>query len=415
MVAPFGIKQLIHPWRRLLGEPEFGILMLSNLVLGLAYSFVVPFYSMWGTKHVGMSNWGFGVFMTITSISGIIISTWLARRSDTHYSRRSILLLGCVTGFLGYLGYAYVKNVVLLTLIGSILLGISSITFAQLFAYAREAIARHGIPQGEAPLYMNIFRLLFSLSWTIGPAIAAWVMIHSSYEGIFVVCASFFVLLFIIVWFCIPARPPPASLTAVKTPLWQVLKRPDLLRYFAAIALVFLCITMGMMNLPLMILDTLGGTQQQVGYAYSIAPVFELPFMFYFGMLASRGNPGRLIRIGIFIALAYYALLTFVQVPWHIYPLQVLSAAMIAVVSGIAITFFQSYIPDQPGTATNLYTTANRAGSTLGYLFFGTMSEVLGYRAVFMVCAVLCAAAFLLLFLAKEKHEHSQAPFSPAG
>ena len=163
MVAPFGIKQLIQPWRRLLSEPELGVLLLSNLVLGLAYSFVVPFYSMWGTKHVGMTNWGFGVFMTITSIAGIIISTWLARRSDTHYTRRSILLLGCVTGFFGYLGYAYVKNVVLLTLIGSILLGISSITFAQLFAYAREAIARHRIPQSEAPLYMNIFRLLFSL------------------------------------------------------------------------------------------------------------------------------------------------------------------------------------------------------------------------------------------------------------
>ena len=151
--------------------------------------------------------------------------------------------------------------------------------------------------------------------------------------------------------------------------------------------------------------DTLGGTQQQVGLAFSIAPVFELPLMFYFGMLASRGNPGRLIRIGIFIALAYYSLLTLVQVPWHIYPLQILSAAMIAVVSGIAITFFQSYIPDQPGTATNLYTTANRTGSTLGYLLFGTLSEVLGYRTVFIVCAILCAAAFLLLFLAREKHE----------
>ena len=35
---------------------------------------------------------------------------------------------------------------------------------------------------------------------------------------------------------------------------------------------------------------------------------------------------------------------------------------------------------------------ANRAGSTLGYLFFGTLSDVLGYRSVFIVCAILCAA-----------------------
>ncbi len=409
MIAPFGIKELIHPWRRLLSEPEMGILMLSNLVLGLAYSFVVPFYSMWGTKEVHLSNWGFGVFMTITSVSGIVISTALARWSDTHISRRAILLLGCAAGLLGYVGYAYVRNVIWLTVIGSVLIGISSITFAQLFAYAREAIGRHGIPQAEAPLYMNIFRLLFSLAWTIGPAISAWVMIHTSYRGIFLVCAAFFALLLVIVWFCIPARPPPDATHATRTPLWQVLRRPDLLRYFAAMALVFLCITMGMMNLPLMILDELGGTQQQVGYAYSIAPVFELPFMFYFGVLASRGHPGRLIRIGVILAVAYYASLSMVRAPWHIYPAQILSAAMIAVVSGIAITFFQSYIPDQPGTATNLYTTASRLGSTAGYLIFGTLSEALGYRSVFLVCTALCAAAFLLLWLAREKHEEGAA------
>jgi SET family sugar efflux transporter-like MFS transporter len=82
---------------------------------------------------------------------------------------------------------------------------------------------------------------------------------------------------------------------------------------------------------------------------------------------------------------------------------------MIAVISGIAITFFQSYIPDQPGTATNLYSTANRTGSTVGYLVFGTLAQVLGYRAVFLVCTALCAAAFLLLWLAREKHEHPAA------
>ena len=328
---------------------------------------------------------------------------------DVLFPEQMILLLGCVCGFLGYLTYAFVLNVVWLTVIGSLLLGISSITFAQLFAHAREALGRYGIPQAEAPLYMNIFRLLFSLAWTIGPAISAWVMIHAKYEGIFLVCASLFVVLFAIVWFCIPDLPPTASKSAARTPLLQVLRRPDLLCYFAAIALVFVCITMGMMNLPLMILHGLGGTEKQIGIAYSVAPVFELPFMFWFGVLASRGNPGRLIRLGVIIAIAYYALLSQVTQPWHIYPLQILSAAMIAVVSGIAITFFQSYIPDQPGTATNLYTTANRAGSTLGYLFFGALATSLGYRMVFIVCAAVCGAAFLLLWIAREKHEQGGA------
>jgi MFS transporter, SET family, sugar efflux transporter len=407
----FTFKALLTPWRRLLAVREFVVLLVSQLVLGMAYSFVVPFYSMFGTIEVGMSNWVFGVFMTITSVAGIVISTALARWSDTHFSRRSILLLACLCGALGYAGYAYVRSVLWLTVIGSVALGIASITFAQLFAASREALPRHGIPENEAPLYMNIFRLLFSLAWTIGPAISAWVMVHSSYEGIFLVCAALFVVLLVIVWFFIPARPPPAAHAAGRTPLRQVLRRPDLLCYFAAIALVFMCTTIGMMNLPMMIMRTLGGNEQQVGIAYSVAPVFELPLMFWFGLLASRGHPGRLIRLGVILAIAYYLALFLVREPWHVYPVQILSAAMIAIVSGIAITFFQSYIPDQPGTATNLYTTANRVGSTAGYLCFGTLAEAIGYRPVFLVCAVVCAAAFLLLWLAREKHEHP----TPAG
>lgn len=401
------MKALLAPWRRLLGHREFGIMALSNLVLGMAYSFVAPFYSMFGTIEVGMSNWVFGVFMTVTSLSGIVITTFLSRWSDTRISRRAILLLACVCGIAGYTGYAYVRNVVWLTVIGSLALGVSSITFAQLFAYQREFLTRHGVPDKEAPLYMNIFRLLFSLAWTIGPAVAAWVMVKYSYEGIFLACAAMFLLLLVIVWRYIPARPATAAALAAKIPLRQVLRRPDLLCYFAAFVLVFVCVTMGMMNLPLLILKTLAGTEQQVGIAFSVAPFFELPLMFWFGLIASRSHPGRLIRIGMIIAVAYYALLFFVAQPWHIYPLQILSAAMIAVVSGIAITFFQSYIPDQPGTATNLYTTANRIGSTIGYLCFGTLATSIGYRAIFLVCAVLCSAAFLLLWLSREKHEEA--------
>lgn len=407
------MQHLIAPWRKLARHPEFIVLLLCNLVLGMAYSFVVPFYSMFGTIEVGMSNLVFGVFMTITSISGIIITTALARWSDTRFSRRSILLLACLCGAAGYSGYAFVRDVFWLTVIGSFALGISSIAFAQLFAYTREALTRYQIPNAEAPLYMNIFRLFFALAWTIGPALSAWVMIRWSYEGIFLVCASLFVVLLAMVWRYIPARELVSVASASKTPLRRLLRRADLLCYFSAFVLVFICVTMGMMNLPLLILRTLDGTEQQVGIAYSIAPVFELPLMFYFGLLASRGNPGRLIRIGVMLAVAYYTLLVFVREPWHIYPVQILSAAMIAVVSGIAITFFQSYIPDQPGTATNLYSTVNRVGSTIGYLCFGSLAGSIGYRAIFLVCAVVCSAAFLLLWLAREKYERTVA-FTPA-
>jgi SET family sugar efflux transporter-like MFS transporter len=404
------MERILGPARTLLAYPELFVVLVCNLLLGLAFSFVSPFYSMFGTIEVGMSNWTFGLFMTITSVSGIVVSTVLARWSDTRFSRRSILLVGCAFGAAGYAGYAYVRSVLWLTVIGSVGIGISSIAFSQIFAYGREALTRHGIADKDAPLYMNIYRLTLSLAWTVGPGVAAWVMVRYSYRGIFLVCSGLFFVLMVTVWLYLPSRPPAAGARALRVPLMGLLRRPDLLCYFSAFVLVFICMTMGIMNLPLMILQSLGGTEKQVGIAYSVAPFFELPFLLLFGLAAAKGSkPGPMIRLGVVIGVAYYLLLSQVRAPWQIYPIQILSAAMIAVLSGIAITFFQSYIPNQPGTATNLYTNANRIGSTVGYLCFGFLASGFGHRAVFLVCAGVCAAAFVLLWMAREEHESSQA------
>jgi MFS transporter, SET family, sugar efflux transporter len=400
------MERILGPTRKLLSHRDLFIVLVCNLLLGLAFSFVSPFYSMFGTIEVGMSNWTFGIFMTITSVAGIIASTVLARWSDTRFSRRSILLLGCAAGVAGYAGYAYVRSVLWLTVIGSLGIGISSIAFSQIFAYARETLDQHGIPEDDAPLYMNIYRLTLSLAWTVGPGAAAWVMVQYSYRGIFLVCAGLFFALFVTVWLYVPSRPPTAGARALRVPLMQLLRRSDLLCYFSAFVLVFICMTMGIMNLPLMILHSLAGTEKQVGIAYSVAPFFELPFLLLFGLAAARGSkPGPMIRLGVIIGVAYYLLLAQVRAPWQIYPIQILSAAMIAVLSGIAITFFQNYIPNQPGTATNLYTNANRIGSTVGYLCFGFLASAYGHRAVFLVCAGVCTAAFGLLWLAREEHD----------
>jgi SET family sugar efflux transporter-like MFS transporter len=314
-----------------------------------------------------------------------------------------MLVLGCVFGIAGYTAYAFVRDVVWLTVIGALVLGVSSITFSQLFAHARDLLARSDIPPREAPLYLNVFRLFFALAWTAGPAVAAWVMVKYSYRGMFLVAALMFFFLLVTVLRFIPSAPPtPAMRAAARVPLRQALQRGDLLATFAAFVLVFVASTMAMMNLPLLVLNELGGREQQVGIVYSVAPVFEIPFMYYFGFLATKGDQARIIRVGVALAVVYYLALTLVRVPWQVYPVQVLSAAVTAVVAGVAISFFQSYLPDQPGTATNLYATAQRIGSTCAYLLFGGLVATLGHRAVFLVSASFSAVALVLLFVARR-------------
>ncbi len=388
--------------RRLLSDRDFRVLLLANVLVGVAYSFVIPFLSLFGTREMGLRPLAFSLFMTATSLGAVAFSTVLSRWSDARWARRSVLLVGGVAGCLGYLGYAFVRDVAWLTLVGIFLLGLASVTFSQLFAYARDLFVRRGIPAAEIPLHMNVFRLFFALSWTVGPAVAAWVMQSAGFRGLFLVAAGFFALFTLLVACFVPHVPPTAEArhAAHAMPLMQALRVPGLLPHFTAFIVYFACSSMGMMNLPLLLLGPLHGTTRDIGIAYSVAPLFELPLMLMMGILATRVPSRRMIQAVFALAVVYYGLLAGVQAPWQVYPVQVLAAAIVAVTSGIAITFFQDFLPSQPGSATNLYSNAQRIGSTTGYLSLGVLTESFGTRGVFVACSLGCCGAACILFAA---------------
>ncbi|MFO1476560.1 MAG: sugar efflux transporter [Verrucomicrobiota bacterium] len=411
------MHSLLLRCRPLWTHPGFRVLFVLNVLLGFAYSFVAPFMSMFGTIEVGMSKMRFGVFMTLTAASGIVIGTTLARYSDTHYSRRSMLLWGSVSGFLGYLGYAWCRSFVPLVLIGTLVLGLSTITFSQIFAHARELLAGTDIAAEERVFYMNVFRMFFALSWTVGPTLASWIMVPFSYRGLFLCAAANFALFAWVVYRHVPAAPPPFAHQASRNSesIWKIVCRLDLLAHLGAIALIYAAATISMVNLPLLILQTLGGTQVNVGIAYSVAPVFELPFMVGFGWLATRRDNAGILRAGMFIAAVYYACLMCTGRPWQVYLCQILSAAVTAVISGIAITYFQGHLPHHPGTATNLYANAQRIGSTAGYFVFGWIAGAWGYRFVFGVCCAFAVLSLALMFVPVRVPEEEAEPLPPAG
>lgn len=383
-------------WQEFLASREVRGSLCLGVVLGLAYSFVGPFMSLFGTNEVGLSSLQFGVFMTVTSLSSVVLSSFMARWSDVRYSRRTTLLISGCTGALGYVGYALVRDPLGLILIGSTALAVSAGSFSQLFAYARDVIERDERLREKAPLYMNVVRLSFAFAWTVGPMLSAWLMTQVSFVGTFLAAAGLYALYTLLVLMLVPSRPPSAEARAIAAaaPLRRALSHPILLAYFGAFALYHACSVMGMMNLPLYLTRTLAGTETDVGIAYSVAPVFELPFMVCVGVFALRIEHARIIRVSLLVATLYYAGLTLVGETMSVFLLQILSAFIVSVMSGLAITFFQDFLPGQPGTATNLYSSSARMGSLLGYLCFGALTERYGHRAVFLACSLASFISF---------------------
>ncbi|HWA86002.1 MAG TPA: sugar efflux transporter [Opitutus sp.] len=405
------MQRFANAFRSVVRQPGFPGLLASGFILGLAYSFVVPFMSLWGTVAVGMRPIVFGLFMTTTSLCAVVINVSLARWSDARGARRNVLLLCATGGILGYLGYAFARDVIALTIIGSLAIGLASSSFSQVFAYAREELGRPENATANRPLLMSLLRAFFSLAWTIGPALGAAVMIKFSYRGIFIAASLLFVVFLGGVFAFVRHRPRTAAdRHAAREPLRQVLTRPVILAHFVGFALIFAAFSMNMMNLPLTVTEVLGGSERDVGLIFGISPVFEVPLMIWFGRLAAQGHQVALIRFSALVAVAYFLALSLTRAPWHIYPLQFLVAATIAVTTNVAITFFQDLLPGQAGLATSVYANAFTTGNLVGYFGFGMLVGVVGHRGLFLVCAGLAAVSSAIFI----GYRHTAAPMAAA-
>src|SRR5438046_456176 len=132
------MTELVTRTKRILQQPGFAGLLGSAFMLGLGFSFVSPFLSIWGTREIGMRPVVFGFYMTATSLSALVVATTLARWSDTHVPRKVMLLLGGAGGMIGYIGYAFIRDPKVLICVGSTALALGGVCFSQLFAHTRE-------------------------------------------------------------------------------------------------------------------------------------------------------------------------------------------------------------------------------------------------------------------------------------
>lgn len=390
--------------KQILGLPGFAGVLALAFALGLGSSFVSPFLSLWGTQEIGMRPVVFGLFMTVTSLSAIIVATTLARWSDTHVPRKVMLLLGGTGGVLGYTGYALVRDPRVLVGIGVTLLALAAVCFSQLFAHTRERFLTTDIP-GVPPAFLtSVVRVCFSLAWTAGPTVGAWMLVQFGFRGLFLGAAALFTLFLAGVLCFVPFTPrarPAANL--VHEPVWRVLTRGDIFAVFAAFLLIFAAHTINMMNLPLVITTLLGGTGRDVGIAFGVGPLAEIPLMLWFGLLAARGHQLALIRFAAFVTVIYFLLPILARQPWHVFPIQILHGLSFAIISNVAILFFQDLVPGQPGLATTIFTNAANLGNLVGYFSFGSLVQPLGHRGMFLVSAALTTATLIIMLLYRPR------------
>jgi len=360
------------------------VLLAGVLLLGLGDSMAGPYLVLFGANEARLSPFQVGVFVSITAISGMAISSWLGRRYDRAPSRGPALL-AVIAPAAGYLLLTTTTSYALLLLIAATFLGAGAAAFPQLFTLARGRLNGAAATRGTPAL-----RSVWSLAWALGPLLGAALLHWQGFRGLFVATAAGFALVVVPLLLLGSTRAAPAAPTTAGSGPWPIL--PAL-----SFALFHTAMFAGSVVLPLYVTKSLGGSEGDVGVLFSVCAIVEIPAALALMLLPERARKQTVILLGMVLFVVYFALIAATSSMWVLVAAQVARGVAIAVVGALGITYFQELLPDAAGRATTLFANTATAGSLVSGVLAGSAAQLLGLRAALVVCGSLGVAACVLL------------------
>lgn len=254
--------------RKLFQIQGYPVFIICLLLAGIGISITQPYLSLFCTEDFGMTTSAFGFFMAVSSLSGVIVNSLIAQRSDSGLDRKKLIIAAMISSAIAYVSYLVFHDFIILLIAVSFLNGIGAATMPQIYAYAQES-ANESKSEDKA-LALSSLRSLVSLGFLIGPLCGASIWGMSGYSGLFTgtsliyVITTFVVLLFL-------KRMRTASRKKGKTSgLMSTLKDRKILLSMIAFVLLFAINAFNAINTPLFIINELHGTHAQVGLAVSL-------------------------------------------------------------------------------------------------------------------------------------------------
>jgi len=379
---------------RLAGAPCFLPLVSAMFFVGLGTAVAGSYLILFAVDKAHLSPLALGVFLTVDSVSGVIISTAFGRWFDRAPSPAPLLIALLMT-VSAYILLSVTTNFYLLLLIAAVPLGTSLAVFPQFFALAKGHLDRvdpHTAERGTA-----LMRATWSISWAIGPACGALIINWFDFSGVFLAGAMCVAIATIIVT---SARVHAFRKTTEPLHL-EPRSRTIRQAGFAAssLTLFHMAMFMGSIALPVVATHELGGTKADVGLMFSLCALLEVPVMFAFVVRPSAAGSYGWISAGFLALTAYFVVITWGPSVSVLLGAQLLRAIGIGLISYQGISYMQALMPNQAGAAAALFANTANAGFLFASLSAGGWAQFFGYRSMFLVCAVLSVSGFTLMQL----------------
>lgn len=372
--------------------------LIVAFLTGIAGALQTPTLSIFLTDEVHARPAMVGFFFTGSAVIGILVSQFLAGRSDKRGDRKSLIVFCCLLGVLACTLFAWNRNYFVLLFVGVFLSSFGSTANPQMFALAREHADKTG---REAVMFSSFLRAQVSLAWVIGPPLAYALAMGFSFTVMYLSAAVAFIVCGVMVWLFLPSmqKELPLATGTIEAPRRN---RRDTLLLFVICTLMWGSNSLYIINMPLFIINELHLPEKLTGVMMGTAAGLEIPTMLIAGYFAKRLGKRFLMRVAAVGGVCFYAGMLMAHSPIILLGLQLLNAIFIGILGGIGMLYFQDLMPGQAGSATTLYTNTSRVGWIIAGSVAGIVAEIWNYHAVFWFAMVMIIATLFCLLRIKD-------------
>ncbi|EPE0298500.1 sugar efflux transporter SetB [Escherichia coli] len=372
--------------------------LIVAFLTGIAGALQTPTLSIFLTDEVHARPAMVGFFFTGSAVIGILVSQFLAGRSDKRGDRKSLIVFCCLLGVLACTLFAWNRNYFVLLFVGVFLSSFGSTANPQMFALAREHADKTG---REAVMFSSFLRAQVSLAWVICPPLAYALAMGFSFTVMYLSAAVAFIVCGVMVWLFLPSmqKELPLATGTVEAPRRN---RRDTLLLFVICTLMWGSNSLYIINMPLFIINELHLPEKLAGVMMGTAAGLEIPTMLIAGYFAKRLGKRFLMRVAAVGGVCFYAGMLMAHSPVILLGLQLLNAIFIGILGGIGMLYFQDLMPGQAGSATTLYTNTSRVGWIIAGSVAGIVAEIWNYHAVFWFAMVMIIATLFCLLRIKD-------------
>ena len=385
--------------RRLNGV--YAAFMLVAFMMGVAGALQAPTLSLFLSREVGAQPFWVGLFYTVNAIAGILVSLWLAKRSDSRGDRRRLIMFCCLMAVGNALLFAFNRHYLTLITCGVMLASIANAAMPQLFALAREyadSSAR------EVVMFSSVMRAQLSLAWVIGPPLAFMLALNYGFTTMFSIAAGIFVISLALIAIKLPSvprveQPSEEAAALAQAGGWQ---DKNVRMLFIASTLMWTCNTMYIIDMPLYITANLGLPERLAGLLMGTAAGLEIPIMLLAGYSVRRFGKRKIMLFAVLAGVLFYTGLVLFKFKTALMLLQIFNAIFIGIVAGIGMLYFQDLMPGRAGAATTLFTNSISTGVILAGVLQGVLTETWGHNSVYVVAMGLAILALIICARVRE-------------